>query len=85
MVWLSSFLLGLIAPVLQAALLVILVRRGLRRRFPFFFAYTLYSLVVIVVRLWVMDRPRMFFVVYWITEMVVTHYATGVQCDLVKL
>ena len=65
-----SFFSGLLPAALQAALMVILVRRRLYLRFPFFFTYTAYSIAVTLAQLWVMDRPVMFFVLYWSTEMI---------------
>ena len=66
----SSFLLGLVGPALQLALLVILARRRLYRRFPFFFLCMAYCLPVTIARLCVMNRPVTFFVLYWVTEMI---------------
>ncbi len=42
----------------------------LHRRFPIFFTYTLYSVVVIAVRLPVAQDRRLFYAVFWITEMI---------------
>jgi hypothetical protein len=65
-----SLLFGLLPAAVQAAVLVILARRRLYHRFPFFFAYTLYSILVTVVRLRTMGTPAVFFVSYWSTEIV---------------
>jgi len=47
-----------------------MVRRKLHHRFPLFFAYTLYSVAVIAVRLSVARQPDLFFALYWITEII---------------
>jgi hypothetical protein len=65
-----SLVSALLPAALQAAVLVILARRRLHRRFPFFFAYTLYSIFATVFRLWTMPEPTIFFVSYWSTEIV---------------
>src|SRR5207245_366433 len=39
-------------------------------QFPFFCAYTFYSVLVTVVRLGVMERPVTFFVLYWTTQII---------------
>ena len=62
--------LAMIAPVLQLALAIILFRRKLHRQFPLFFAYTLYSLLAIVVRISVTKYPSTYFVIYWITDII---------------
>jgi hypothetical protein len=61
---------GLFPAALQVALLVIFARRKLYRGFPFFFAYTLYSIVVIAVQLSLMHRPVALFTVYCITQVI---------------
>lgn len=61
---------GFIAPAIQAALLAILSWRKLYRRFPFFYTYTLYSILIIAVRVFFKGYPAPFFVAYWTTEMV---------------
>jgi hypothetical protein len=65
-----SFFLGLVGPVLQAGLLVIFAQRRLYRRFPFFSAYTLYSIVVSAAQLSLMHRPAAFFLAYWAAQIV---------------
>ncbi len=45
-------------------------RRKLHHRFPLFFAYTLYSVAVTAVRLPFARQPKLFFFVYWITEII---------------
>lgn len=47
-----------------------MIRRKLYRKFPLFLAYTLYSIVVIAVRLSVGKQPRLFFALYWITDII---------------
>lgn len=64
----SDLILGAIAPVLQLALAIIFVRRRLHGRFPYFFSYTVYSLVAIVLRVSVISHPSAFFVAYWSTD-----------------
>jgi hypothetical protein len=61
---------GLIAPVLQIWLAGAMVRRKLHRRFPVFFAYTVYSVLVIAVRLPMAQHPKIFYALYWISEMI---------------
>ncbi len=53
---------------LVLALLAILTKRRLYRRFPAFFAYCLWTLVVAILRFFVREHPIPYFVVYWITE-----------------
>lgn len=47
-----------------------MIRRKLHCRFPLFFAYTLYSIAVIAVRLSVAKQPHLFFALYWTTEII---------------
>jgi hypothetical protein len=61
---------GLVAPTLQIWLTAVMIRRRLYLKFPFFFAYTLYSVVVIAVRLPFAQHPQFFYALYWITEMI---------------
>ena len=61
---------GLIPAVLQAGLLLLLLRRRLYRIFPFFTAYTIYSLAVAVMWLCASPGPATLFVLYWITQMI---------------
>src|SRR5436853_2703648 len=61
---------GITAPTLQLIILALLFRRRLVDRFPLFCAYTSYSILASVARLWIIDRPRPFFVLYWTTEIV---------------
>jgi len=55
---------------LQVWLAGTMVRRKLHRRYPLFFTYTLYSVVVIAVRLSAAKQPRLLFALYWITEII---------------
>ena len=55
---------------MQAVLVAIFIRRKLYQSFPFFFTYNVYSILVTPVRLWVMQWPVAFFVLYWTTEIV---------------
>jgi hypothetical protein len=61
---------SLVGPALQVWLAGAMLRRKLHRRFPLFFAYTLYSVAMTAVRLPVAKQPELFFSVYWITEIV---------------
>ena len=60
----------LVAPMLQLWLAAVMIRRRLYLKFPFFFAYTLYSIVVIAVRLPFTEHPGFFYGLYWITEII---------------
>lgn len=66
----ANLIAGLIGSSLQGWLAGAMVRRKLHRRFPMFFTYTLYSIVVIAVRLSVARQPRLFFALYWITDII---------------
>jgi hypothetical protein len=66
----TELIAGLVAPALQVWLAGAMIRRKLHSQFPLFFAYTLYSIVVIAVRLSVAKQPRLFFALYWITEII---------------
>lgn len=65
---LSWFLLG---PAIQATLLSLVVRRRLYRRgmYPFFFTYTLYSILVTLFRALLSNRPIEYRTFYWSTEL----------------
>jgi hypothetical protein len=54
--------------ILQACILVLLLKRQLQRRFIWFFLYTLYILLEVIVRLAVSGNYRVYFIVYWSTE-----------------
>jgi hypothetical protein len=60
---------GLLPAALLIALATILVRRRLYVRFPFFLAYSVYSILATAVGLSVIGQPATFFVVYWSTQM----------------
>ena len=63
------FLLG---PVIQTAVLVLMVRHRLFRRgmFPFFFTYTLYSVLVTILRILLLNRTNLYPIFYWSTEVI---------------
>lgn len=61
---------GVVSPVLQLALAIIMVARRLHRNFPFFFVYTLFSIAVIGPRLAVRSNLVQSFVLYWTSEIV---------------
>jgi hypothetical protein len=56
--------------VLQASILALLSWRRLQKRFLWFFAYVLYALLELIVRLIVSGNHGMYFKVYWSTEIV---------------
>lgn len=66
----TELIVGLAGPALQLWLAVAMFRHKSHRRFPIFFAYTIYSVVIITVRLPVAPNPSLFYVVFWITEMI---------------
>ena len=59
-----------IAPplVLQTVLLWVLIRRQAFRTFPWFFAYTLFSVIANVGRFAVASHFDIYFDLYWVTE-----------------
>lgn len=58
----------LVPAVLQAWLVVILLRRGLHREFFFFFTYALFDCVASVVRFVALSGDVAYFYAYWTTE-----------------
>jgi hypothetical protein len=66
----ADLILGVVPAAIQLALTAIFIRRKLYARFLFFFAYTVYSIVATIVRLFVIGRPLLFYDLYWITEVV---------------
>jgi hypothetical protein len=54
--------------VLQSWLAVILVRRGVRRNFPWFFAYTMFAILTEFTRFLVLNHPWAYYYTYWATE-----------------
>jgi hypothetical protein len=64
----ADSLLGLVGPVLQLPLLVILIRGRHYRRFPFFCLYTGYFIIMSGLQIWAMGHRESFFIVYWGTE-----------------
>jgi hypothetical protein len=65
---LVQWLLAIVSPALQIVLLVTLVKRGLRSRFPFFFNYVAFTCVAVVFVLIAGPRlnPAQYFVAYWV-------------------
>ncbi|HEY6351194.1 MAG TPA: hypothetical protein VI636_17460 [Candidatus Angelobacter sp.] len=70
----QAFVFGwfLLPTAIQLTLLAILLRRRLYRRgmHPFFFSYTLYSVVVTIPRLAFVQRPVQYPIFYWSTEII---------------
>lgn len=61
-------LLGLIGPVLETVLLIILIKRRLYRRFRAFFVYSAWTLCATTIRLSLGKHPVSFFLAFWLTE-----------------
>ena len=61
-----------LAPAIQLFLLVLLAKRQLYRRgmFPCFFSYTLFSVLVTVPRVALLNRPAEYATLYWSTEVI---------------
>jgi len=68
----SDSFLVLVGPLLQLPLLIILFRGGHYRRFPFFCLYTAYSMIMSGLHVWAMAHAALFFVLYWITEAILS-------------
>ncbi len=66
----ASLILGVIPAALQLTLAGIFVRRRHYTRFPWFFSYTLYSVAATIARLAVIKRPRLFYNLYWSSEII---------------
>lgn len=67
----NSGFLNLVAPVLELALAVILVRRKLHREYPFFFIYLASSICIAILRVFAANASyRYYFLVYWRSEAV---------------
>jgi hypothetical protein len=65
----AEIIVTLIGPCLQTWITAILFRKKLQRRFPWFLAYTLYSIAAIMVRFIVAQgNPKTYYFVYWGTE-----------------
>ncbi len=64
----ADILLSLIALILAVWLAIVLVRRKINRKFPFFFLYVISSIVFATLRLSVSSHYLLFFWIYWITE-----------------
>ena len=60
----------LVPAAIQTVLIVLLARRKLYRQFPFFLAYTLYSVLVTVPRLILVHEPSKYPAFYWNTEVI---------------
>jgi hypothetical protein len=71
----TEFLAGLIGPALQVWLAVAMMRFRLHRHFPLFFAYTLYSVLVIAVRLSVVSHASLYYGLYWTTDIIYSSLA----------
>jgi hypothetical protein len=54
--------------LLQAAVLVILIRGKFHRQFPYFCFYISYSITMSALRCATLSHPRLYFVLFWITE-----------------
>lgn len=65
-------IIGLLPPVLQSCLAVLLLFRRVHRRFPFFFAYTLFAVCAEVCKLTLVllnrQRTLKYFYLYWVAE-----------------
>jgi hypothetical protein len=66
--WNRDVVIGLVGPIISVWLVAILVRRNLRRQFPFFLAYITSVIAVTAIRLWVISDYPTFFKVYWFSE-----------------
>lgn len=64
----SDILLALIGPIANVLLAAILVWRRIHREFPFFFLYISSSILVGLLRVFVITNYRLYFEVYWATE-----------------
>ncbi len=71
----TQFLAGLIGPALQVWLAVSMMRFRLHRHFPLFFAYTLYSVLVIAIRLSVVSHASLYYGLYWTTDIIYSSLA----------
>ncbi len=65
-----DLILPAIALVLEIWLVVLLFRRGVQRRFPFFFAYIVYEILASVSQLLTIANYKAYFIVYWTNEAV---------------
>src|SRR5579872_2897575 len=78
----ENFMLGLVSPVLQIMIAGLLIHRKVAWRFRFFLVYTLYSIVISGVRLWSMGSDRLFFKLYWTSEILYGVLALAVVVPL---
>jgi hypothetical protein len=67
----------IITIALQCYILALLLRRKLRRRFPWFSVYVLYALIECLIRLVVSAQVQIYFMVYWLTEIADTLLTTA--------
>jgi hypothetical protein len=65
-----DLILGIVGPLLQLPLLIILVRGKQYLRFPFFCTYTVFSIILSALVLWAMGHAALFFVLYWVADAV---------------
>lgn len=66
--WTKDAVFVLVGPAASLWLLTILVRRGLYREFPFFFAYIMAVIGVSGLRLWVIHDYSVYYRVFWASE-----------------
>lgn len=64
----ANLVLSFVGQALMLALLVIVLRRRLYKRFPVFVVYCVSILVVALLRYLVIGHPTQYFFLYWITE-----------------
>lgn len=60
--------LGLTGSALLLAIAVMMSRRGLRREYPFFFSYIVFTLVLAIIFTPLEGYPKLYFYSYWISE-----------------
>lgn len=66
-----QYSLWVLYPALQVCLATVMVRRGLHRRYPMFFAYTVYQVTVFALRFVLYHAPnsyKLYFLAYWSTS-----------------
>lgn len=79
----TQLALAIAGPAVQLFLLVLLIKRNLRVRFPFFFTYTAFSMISTVVEdLSYRFPPRQYFFIYWALTAVETLLAFGVLYEV---
>ncbi len=68
-VHMSSYVLWLLAPLLQVLLIVLMVRRGIRKEFPLFFSYTIFQVASFLLKFATYHYSQLqYFYVYWATS-----------------